>query len=141
LSGSNFYDPQFIGPPLRAIGPINARVERIEKLYIWLVQINSEDNVNDASAAAEIGPLDAAYLEKTKVMDQKMFDVVLEVESGPFQEGPAFAFATAIVRDSRFPDKNRVIAWTDSVVMKPGDPPFNPPPPVDAAPAAAKVTK
>jgi hypothetical protein len=127
MSGSNFLDPQYIGPPVRAIGPLNGRIERVQKLYIWIVQFNSDVDVGDASATGEIGPLEPDYLETTMVLDQKMFNVELKVETGEFTPGPAFAFATAVVKDTRFA-KQRVIAWTDSIVMVKGESPLPTPP-------------
>jgi hypothetical protein len=122
LSGSNFDDPIYLDSPIVASGPIDSHVESVLSMYVWLVQVNQSKEANDASASGEVGALsadDLARVASSRPDGKKGWTKALSTGgAGPFVAGPAFAFATALVRDDRFKSKERVIAWTESVVLE-----------------------
>jgi hypothetical protein len=117
VSGSNFDDPLYIGPPnFVASGPMDPTVTNVEKMYVWIVQIKNSETDHDAMCGKE---LTAAEL-RAATAAQRWETTVEDDEAENFGAGPALGFAAALVRDNVMPRKSRLIVWSEAVSLKDG---------------------
>jgi len=118
VSGSHFNDPLelTIGRDLIARGTFDDEITGVLSMYVWVVQVKDGEANNDASASAELGKNILVDVASRKWEAQMEYE---DATAGRFSHGPAFGFATAIVKDKRLLAKERVVPWTDAILLEP----------------------